>query len=263
MAEENSSEEKPLTKKEIKKARKQEKKEKKRQKKEKGYKLLYPANKKGKHVMPMMNFLRFLFYPIHFLVYPYKLYGHKKVGLGAYIYVGNHYCLWDIFYPARTTSEGVHFLMKQSLLHTPFVGFFARHVGAIPAMRDGTDVRTLMDSMKVLKNGEKVSMFPEGTRNMKSDEEFLPFHGGAALMAIKTKTKIIPFVLCNRPKVFHVTHVVFGEPMELSEFYDKKCTSEDYERAEAIIKNRLYELRDEHRKMLAEKKQKKKKSKTK
>ena len=234
--------------------------EKKKQKKEKEKprKLLFPANKKGKHVMHLLNFLRFLFYPIHWLVYPYKLYGHKKVGLGAYIYVGNHYCIWDIFYPARTTGEGIHYLMKESLMHVPLVGFLARKIGAIPAMRDGTDVRTLMDSIKVLKNGEKVSMFPEGTRNMKSDEEFLPFHGGSALMAIKTKTPIIPFVICNRPRVFHMTHVVFGEPMELSEFYDRKLSPEDYEKAEEMLKNRLYELRAEHRAYLASKKKKKK-----
>ena len=235
---------------------KEEKKEKKH--KEKKRKLLFPANKKGKHVMHLMNFLRFLFYPIHYIVYPYKLYGHKKVGLGAYIYVGNHYCIWDIFYPARTTGEGIHFLMKESLLHVPIVGYWARNVGAIPALRDGSDMRTVMDSIKVLKNGEKINMFPEGTRNKGDGEEFLPFHGGASFLAIKTKTPIIPFVICNKPKVFHKTHVVFGEPMELSEYYDKKLTPEEYDAADEKIKNRLYELRAEHRAMLAEKKARKK-----
>ncbi len=237
----------------------QEPKKEKKQKKAKRSKLLYPANKKGKHVMHFLNFLRFLFYPIHFLVYPYKLYGHKKVGLGAYIYVGNHYCNWDIFYPARTTGEGVHFLMKESLLHVPFVGYFARHVGAIPAMRNGRDMRTVMDAIKVLQNGEKVSMFPEGTRNKEGDgETFLPFHGGAAFLAIKTRTPVIPFVICNRPRVFHMTHVVFGEPMELSEYYDRKLTQADFDEADEKLKNRLYELRAEHREMLASKKRRKK-----
>ncbi len=245
-------------KKEQKRLKKEEKKRLKREKQMKNRKLLFPANKKGKHVMHLMNFLRFLFYPIHFLVYPYKLYGHKKVGFGAYIYMGNHYCLWDVFYPARTTGEGIHYLMKDSLMHMPVVGYWARHVGAIPAMRDGSDVRTLMESMKVLKNGEKISLFPEGTRNKVSDEEFLPFHGGAALLAIKTKTPVIPFVICNRPKVFHVTHVVFGEPIELSEYYGKRMTAEDYAAADEKLKNRLYELREEHRAYLASKKKKKK-----
>ncbi len=227
-------------------------------KKELKRKLLFPANKKGKHVMHLMNLLRVLFYPVHFLVYPYKLYGHKKVGPGAYIYMGNHYCIWDVFYPARTTWEGLHFLMKESLLHVPVIGYWARNVGAIPAMRDGKDVRTVMDSLKVLKNGEKLSMFPEGTRNKEGDgETFLPFHGGAAFLAIKTKTPVIPFVICNKPKVWHITHVVFGEPMELSEYYDKKLTQADFDEADEKLKNRLYELRAEHRAMLAAKKQKK------
>lgn len=256
------SEPQKLTKKELKKQKKRQKKQEKQQKKWEKFlkkrKLLFPANKKGKHVMPLMNFLRFLFYPIHFLVYPYKLYGHKKVGKGAYIYFGNHYCIWDVFYPARTTGEGIHYLMKESLLYVPVVGAWARNVGAIPAMRDGSDVRTLMDAMKVLKNGEKISLFPEGTRNKNSDEEFLPFHGGAALLSIKTKTPVIPFVICNRPRVFHVTHVVFGEPMELTEYYGKRMTAEDYAAADEKLKNRLYELREEHRAFLADKKKKKK-----
>jgi len=217
----------------------------------------YPVNRKGYHISHTMNFLRFLFYPIHAIVYPFRLHGYKKVGKGAYIYMGNHYCMWDVFYPAHTTREGIHFLAKVGILKAPVVGFFAKKAGIIGVMRDGSDVRTLMDSMRVLKNGEKISMFPEGTRNMKSDEEFLPFHGGAALMAIKTKTPIIPFVICNRPHVFHMTHVMFGEPMELTEFYDRKLTPEDYEAADKILENRLYELREEYRSSVAAKKRKK------
>lgn len=236
---------------------KKEKKEKK-DTKNRGVRL-FPANKKGLHIMHLMDFLRFLFYPVHSIVYPFKMYGQKKVGPGAYIYVGNHYCLWDIFYPAHSTREGIHFLTKDSIMHQPIVGSWARRLGAVAAMRDGSDVRTLMESMRVLKNGEKLSMFPEGTRNKVSDEEFLPFHGGAALLAIKTKTPIIPFVICNRPKVFRRTHVVFGEPMEFTEYYDRKLRSQDYEEAEEKLKARLYELRNEHRAYLRAKKEKKKK----
>ncbi len=230
--------------------------------KEKKRKLLFPANKKGKHVMHLLNFLRIILYPLHFIIYPYKLYGHKKAGTGACIFVGNHYCIWDVFYPARTTWEGVHFLAKESILHLPIIGCLGRKVGVIPAMRDGSDVRTLMDSMRVLRNGEKVSMFPEGTRNKEGDgETFLPFHGGSALLAIKTEAPIIPFVICNKPRVWHVTHVVFGEPMELTEYYGRKLTPEEYEEAEEKIKQRIYDLRAEHRAMLAAKKQRRGKKK--
>ncbi len=126
-------------------------------------------------------------------------------------------------------------------------------------MRDGSDIRTLTDAMKCLKNGEKVVLFPEGTRNKVSEEEFLPFHGGSALMSIKTKTPIIPFVICNRPKVFKKVHVVFGEPFELSEYYDRKLSREDYEEAERIIVNKMYDIREAHRTYLRERKAGKKK----
>ncbi len=220
---------------------------KKLEKHERQRRLLFPANKKGRHVMHLMNFLRVLLYPIHWLIFPFRLHGHKKVGPGACIYVSNHYCLWDVFYPAHTTWEGVHFLAKEPILHAPVLGYFARRVGVIGAMRDGSDVRTIMDSMKVLKNGEKISLFPEGTRNKKSDEEFLPFHGGAAMLAIKTKTPIVPMVICNRPKVFRMTHVVVGEPIELTEYYGKKLSAEDYAHADEKLAELLYGMRAQFR----------------
>ncbi len=240
-------------------ANKPPKKEKK--KKEKNSKLLVPANKKGKHIMHFMNFLRVIGYPFNAVLYPFRFFGHKKVGKGAYIYVGNHYCMWDISYPLRTTWEGVHFVAKESLVKTPVVGALVRKLGTIGAKRDGSDAQTLMDCLRVLKNGEKLAIFPEGTRNRVSDEEFLPFSGGAAMLSIKTKTPIIPFVICSRPRVFRMTHVVFGEPMEFSEYYGKKLTKEDFEELDKKLMETLYSLREEHRKMLAEKKAKKRKKK--
>ena len=216
---------------------------------------LFPANKKGYHIMHAMNFLRFVFYPVHMLIYPYRLHGAKKVGKGACIYVGNHYHMFDIFYPARTTREGIHYTPKQILMEQPILGWWLRKVG-IGVMRDGSDVRTLMQALRVLKNGEKVALFPEGTRNKEEGDDFLPFRGGAAMLAIKTKTPIVPFVICNRPKVFRMTHVVFGEPFELTEYYDRKLTPADYEEADEKLKNCLYELRAEFRASRASKKKK-------
>lgn len=219
--------------------------------------VLFKINKKGQHISPTMNWLRFFFYGIHRLIYPFKRHGAYKVADGPCIYIGNHYCLWDIFYVAHSTKEGVHFLAKQSVLES-FIGPFAKKCGVIGAMRDGTDVRTVMDSMKALKYGDKISLFPEGTRNKVSDEEFLPFFGGASLLAIKTKKPIIPMVICNRPHVFRMTHVMFGEPFELTEYYDRKLTPEDYAEADEKLRQKLYALREEYRAGVAEKKNKKK-----
>ena len=91
----------------------------------------------------------------------------------------------------------------------------------------------------------------------------MPFRGGAALLAIKTKTPVIPFVICTKPKVFRKTHVVFGEPMELSQYYDRKLTQDDYAQADEMLRNKLYELRENFRAEQQANKDKKKKRKCK
>lgn len=242
----------------IKGERKAKKRREKIEKVKKKYGLrLFPANKKGKHVMHRLNFLRFLFYPIHALVYPFKRHGHYKVADGPCIFVGNHYSIYDIFYPAHATGEGVHYILKESILAYPVIGKWAMKIGAIPAARDGADVRTVMDALRVLKNGEKVSLFPEGTRNRFSDDRFLPFKSGASLFAIKSKTPVIPFVICNRPRVFHKTHVVFGEPMYFDEYYEKRTTPELIAEADEKIVSEMYRLREEFFAQKAAKKTKK------
>lgn len=216
---------------------------------------LFPANKRGKHIMAFETFLKILLTPIHFLLYPYVLHGHKKVGKGACIYVGNHYSMFDIFYPVQTTWEGVHYMTKQSVLEKPVLWKWGVRIGAIGVARDGSDARAVMECLRVLKAGEKLCMFPEGTRNRQENGEFLPFRSGAAMLSIKTRSPIVPFVSVKRQRVFRLSHVIFGEPIEFSEYYGKKMTEEDYEACDNLLREKMYEIRDAY---LASRKKKKK-----
>ena len=65
------------------------------------------------------------------------------------------------------------------------------------------------------------------------------------MIAIKTKTPIIPMVICSRPKAFRMTHVVIGEPVELTEYYGKKLTAEEYAEAEEKLVAMMYSLRSD------------------
>ena len=139
-------------------AKREMKAKKRAEKMEKQRRLFFRETKDGRHVSTLMNVLRVLFYPIHALLFPFRIHGTKKIGKGAYIYVGNHYFLFDVFFPAHTTWEGIHFIAKDSVLKAPVLGYFARKAGVISVMRDGSDVKTVMESMKVLKQGEKISL---------------------------------------------------------------------------------------------------------
>ena len=163
--------------------------------------------------------------------------------------------MMDIVYIAAQTWECLHFVSKRENFEKKFVGFLARSIKAIPVNRDGSDVRGLLDCFKCLKNGEKICIFPEGTRN-KTGVELQPFRHGAAAIAIKAKVPIVPMMLYKKPKYFRVAHVLMGEPIELTEYYDKKLTETDYEEADQKLYNIMLDLRREHTEFLQRKKKK-------
>ena len=214
------------------------------------------ANKRGRHCMPLLNFLRILVIPIYFLFRPFRFYGNRKVKDGAYIYISNHFGIFDPVYAAVTTWEGIHFVAKREAFKTPVIGSFLKGIKAISVNRDGNDVRGLLDCFKCLKNGEKICIYPEGTRN-KTGGEMLPFRPGAATMAIKTKTPLIPLVMYKKPHLFRCTHILIGEPFELSEYYDRKITDEELNEVDISLRERMVNMIKEHTEFLARKKRKK------
>lgn len=225
-------------------------------KKKKKSDITVKANKKGRHIIKLLNFLRVIVIPIYWLCKPFRFYGNRKVKDGACVYVCNHYGLFDAVFPAATTWEGIHYLAKKENFEAPILGWLLGKVKAICANRDGNDVRAILDCFKCLKNGEKICIFPEGTRN-KTEAEMLPFHHGAAAIAIKCKTPILPIMMYKRPRFFRRTHVLIGEPFELTEYYDRKLTEAEFEEADNKIRDIMLNMRKRHAEYLENKKKKK------
>ena len=213
-------------------------------------------NKKGRHIMKLLNVLRVMVIPFYWIFKPFRYYGNRKVKDGACIYICNHYGLMDPAFPACTTWEGIHFIAKKEVEKMPLIGFLFKKVKGISVNRDGNDVRALLDCFKCLKNGEKICIFPEGTRN-KTGVELQPFRHGAAAIAIKAKVSIIPMMIYKKPKFFRMTHILMGEPIELTEYYDKKLGEAEYEEADKKLYDIMLELRKKHTEFLESKKKKK------
>ena len=186
----------------------------------------------------MYKFLKALLNFVTQIIHPYKLIGKGKVKDGACVLVGNHYRLWDIVHMACTTKERVHFITKKELYKNKLLAYLCNKVEAIPVSRDGQDAKAIMTALRYLKKGEKISMFPEGTRN-RTDQELLPLKGGAALFAIKAKVPVYPIMTIGKTKYFRRTPIVIGDPIDLSEFYEMKMSAEDYARAEEIVREKM------------------------
>ena len=230
---------------------------KKEPKKKKKTNILYKTTKKGKHVSGVLNFARIAAMPFFWLFKPFRYYGKRKVKDGACLYVCNHYTLYDFVYPLGTTWEGIHYIAKKENFETPILRNIFRGIKAICVNRDGADVRGMLDAFKCLKNGQKVAIFPEGTRN-KTDADMLPFHHGASVIAVKNRVPIVPVMLYKKPRLFRMTHVLVGEPFELAEYYEAKMTPQEIEEADNKILEVMLNLRRTHAEYLQNKKKGKK-----
>ena len=236
-------------------AKKDEKKKKKTESKQS---ITIKANKKGRHICGFLNLAKCVVVPFYWLLRPFKYFGNKKIADGAAVIVCNHYALLDVIYPACLTWEAVHIIAKKDIEKNAFFRWAAKNAKAITVNRDGNDVRALLDCFKCLKNGEKIVIFPEGTRN-KTDAEMLPFKHGASIMAIKTKTPIIPVVIYERPKFFKCAHILVGDPIYFTEYFDRKLTDEDYLEADNKLREIMLDMRRKHKEELESKKNRKKK----
>lgn len=173
---------------------------------------------------------------------PIIKYGHTEpYNDRSYIIVGNHKSNLDVLPTAIATDNPVHFMAKKELFEKGICKWFTKKCECIPVSRDGADIKAVMQAMRYLKEGSTICIFPEGTRN-RTDEPFLPFKSGAATLAIKTKTPIIPVIILDKMKLFRKTQVYYGEPFCLTEFYDKKLTQEDIEKADAVLYEKFVTL---------------------
>ncbi len=207
----------------------------------------------------LLWFLRILLYIPMLFLHPTKIKGKKNLPKGKAILSCNHYSNWDIVLYYLNTSKRLRILAKSELFKNKLFGKALKNLGAIEIDREGNDIGAIKSCMKVLKNGEKLFVFPEGTR-LKKDEDILgEIKSGMALIAIKTQTPIVPIWIKSRPKAFRRSVYTIGEPFELSEFYGKKLDEETLKQADEIIRAKMLETREQSLK----KKEKKKKEKVK
>lgn len=214
--------------------------------------------KRRKKLEKWFRFLRFCYATVIRFISPIKKVGHteKYVG-GPYIFVGNHRSMFDVVPPAIAIKQPVHFIAKKELAEKSLGRWFTRKSGCILVNRDGNDVRALMQSMKYLKNGENICIFPEGTRN-KTDEIFLPFKSGAATLSIKTQTPIVMIIQCRKIRLFRRNYVYYSEPFEFSEYYSKKLTDADIAETDERLRQMMLESYRKLDEMLKDRKKKKK-----
>ena len=191
------------------------------------------------------------------IMHPTYIYGRKNRPKGKAILCSNHRSNWDIVNYLLHTKEKVVILAKKELTKNKFFGFILKHLGAIFIDREGNDINAIKECMKALKADKKLFIFPEGTRLKDESAIMGEIKSGLALIAIKTKTPIVPMWVVQKPRLFRKSQYIIGKPFELSEFYGKKLDDETLNEANNIVREKMLELYHNQAELLGKKKKKK------
>lgn len=188
-----------------------------------------------------MNFFHKI--PIFFfnLLYPCTVHGKENIPKdGACVLVCNHYRAIDCGFVSKAYNKDVYFLAKKELFKNKLYSKILTSYGAIPIDRDKPEIKSMFKTIKILKEGHKLVIFPEGTRN-KVNNELMPLKSGTSVFAVHAKCPVVPLMLSGKAKLFRRTHLIVGEPFEFAEFYDKKITEENLEKMDEILRSKMLE----------------------
>ena len=159
---------------------------------------------------------RFILGPVFRLMYRPVIVGRENIPAdGPAVIAGNHKHALDPVLIDISTRRVVRTLAKKAL-HDAWYGFLFRSAGTIPVdLHAKHNPAALEAAVEALRRGELVNVSPEAKRNY-TDELLLPFKYGAAVMAARTGSAIVPYAIAGdyslRPK--HRLTVIFGKPVE-------------------------------------------------
>lgn len=109
---------------------------------------------------------------------------------GAFVLAPIHRSNIDTPLAAVVTRRRLRFMGKDSLWKVPVLRWVLSAVGSFPVTRGSADREALSRCIAVLKSGEPLVLFPEGTRQ--SGPTVKPLFDGAAYVAVKAGVPIIP-----------------------------------------------------------------------
>ncbi|MBP5308654.1 MAG: 1-acyl-sn-glycerol-3-phosphate acyltransferase [Clostridia bacterium] len=187
------------------------------------------------------------------IFYPRKIFGKENIPKENHVVVCNHFGKIDVFFIGSMYKGKTYFLAKHELLDKKLHNKIIRSLGGIPVQRDGVDLDCIREGLKVLKEGNRLAIFPEGKRNF-TDTELQPLKPGSGMFAFKAKVPILPVIMEKKAHVFRRAKLLVGKPLYLNEYFGRPYNTELSEELNEKIREAMLATQAELRSLLAEKK---------
>jgi cytidylate kinase len=138
--------------------------------------------------------------------------GAERVPDGPCLFIANHASMWDPAFLITPLNRVIRYMGKAELAENRYVKNMADAIGFFPVRRGAGDRVALHIGEEVLRRGDSLGVFPEGTRVYEG--RLARPKQGAARLALVTGVPIVPVAIYgNRwsESLFKVT-VAFGRP---------------------------------------------------
>jgi 1-acyl-sn-glycerol-3-phosphate acyltransferase len=196
-------------------------------------------------VSPLYRLFGALSGPVVNGLYRLRAQGLEHVPEGGFVLAANHtsnFDPWPLGLPFLPRRQ-LRFMAKAELFN-PLLAPLLRAVGAFKVRRGEGDVEAMRRAVELVRSGEIVVMFPEGTRQRKGlrKKHSARAHTGAARIAIAAGAPLVPAAIAGTDRLSRLgpLRVAYGEPIDLSDLDGR-----DLKSAATVATERLMEAIDE------------------
>ena len=154
------------------------------------------------------------------VIFRTKIIGAENVPKeGALIVAANHLSNWDPPFLGTFLGREICYMAKEELFKNPIFAAAIRALHVFPVKRGAADKTAIKHAVKLLKDGQCLGIFPEGTRSKTG--KIGKAEPGVGLIAAMTKAPVLPAVIVDtnkifREKMFPQLGVIYGKPMYFS-----------------------------------------------
>ena len=150
--------------------------------------------------------------------------GDENIPKEPALFISNHRGMFDILAAYAHMPDLTGFIAKDAIRKVPLLNFVMKRINCLFLNRKDPrqGLKTINESMELLKNGVSIFIFPEGTRSKNDDPSvLLPMHDGSFRPAKKLGVPVVPVSIIGSDTIFekhipwirsgHIS-VRFGKP---------------------------------------------------
>ena len=153
----------------------------------------------------MIDALRLIGYVISKIFWFIRYHGRENIprkSSGSFLIAANHQTYADPVWIVLPMRRHLRFMAYDKAFEWRIVGPLIRYLGAFPvSMEVGGTLKAMKESLRALRDGAVLTVFPEGAREF-ADGEMFGFKTGAVRIALQAGVPILPVTISGGNRIW-------------------------------------------------------------